>query len=136
LIKSFNDLANDFDEHEDSNEAKFKSIELDLNSINDRIDEANREREKDQPISQKDLADLADLKHHLEQHQILSRDQYSKLEKNLNEKFSNLSKRLDLFDEKLNILNKTIIDSDKLNKTTSKPVELNYFFLFKFDYLL
>jgi transcriptional regulator with XRE-family HTH domain len=136
LIKSFNDLANDFDEHEDSNEAKFKSIEFDLNSINDRIDEANREREKDQPISQKDLADLADLKHHLEQHQILGRDQYSKLEKNLNEKFSNLSKRLDLFDEKLNILNKTIIDSDKLNKTTSKPVELNYFFLFKFDYLL
>jgi hypothetical protein len=127
LIKSFNDLANDFDEHEDSNEAKFKSIELDLNSINDRIDEANIEREKDQPISQKDLADLADLKHQY---------QYSKLEKNLNEKFSNLSKRLDLFDEKLNILNKTIIDSDKLNKTTSKPVTLNYFFLFKFDYLL
>ncbi len=136
MIKSFNDLANDFDEHEDSNEAKFKSIELDLNSINDRIDEANREREKDQPISQKDLADLADLKHHLEQHQISGRDQYSKLEKNLNEKFSNLSKRLDLFDEKLNILNKTIIDSYKLNKTTSKPVTLNYFFLFKFDYLL
>ncbi len=127
MIKSFNDLANDFDEHEDSNEAKFKSIELDLNSINDRIDEANIEREKDQPISQKDLADLADLKHQY---------QYSKLEKNLNEKFSNLSKRLDLFDEKLNILNKTIIDSDKLNKTTSKPVTLNYFFLFKFDYLL